>query len=167
MQVCGMTSSGHVYLQRSALCSMPWSRLVYGRRRRAFFWERVFSVWPACCPEEWLWVDSIGINGKPTFRRRGNLSWLSPICNRFGEIAALSRKSREDFSAKVAFWKKKTPYGQIFKNVFRKDSWRYRSTFCVQISCNLADQKSARASGKQWTQSAPNFIKILSLPAEL
>jgi len=39
----------------------------------------------------------------------------------------------EDFSRKVAFWEK-TPYGQIFKNIFRKASWRHRSTSCMQIS---------------------------------
>jgi len=26
---CSVTSSDHAYLQRSALCSMPWSRLLW------------------------------------------------------------------------------------------------------------------------------------------
>jgi len=37
-----MTSSGHAYLQRSALCSMPWSRVVWTSYER--FYGR------GCCP---------------------------------------------------------------------------------------------------------------------
>jgi len=52
---------------------------------------------------EWLWVDSNGMDGKPTFHRRANLSWFSKICNRFREIAAWSRKS---LTMITFFWKK-------------------------------------------------------------
>jgi len=54
--------------------------------------ESPFS-WGACWPGEWLAVDSNGMDGKPTFHRRPNLSWFSKICNHFREIAAWSRKS--------------------------------------------------------------------------
>jgi len=37
------------------------------------------------------------------------------------------------------FCRKTTPYGKIFKILFRKDSSRHRSTCCVQMSWNLAD----------------------------
>ena len=95
----------------------------------------------ACSTGEWLWVDSNGTDGKPTFHRRANLSWFSKICrpNHFREIAAWSRKSL----TMITFFGKKTPYGQIFKKKFRKGSPRHRTTSCVQISWNLADQKSA------------------------
>ena len=103
----------------------------------------------------------------------------------------------DDVQVKFDVFGKKTPYIQIFTNVFRKDSWRHRSTFCVQISWNLADRKSAKscviymtkktkfrlavqlsllrvsrrksavASPRQCTQSAPDFIQIRSLSAEL
>jgi len=110
-----MTSSGHAYLQRSALCSMPWSRLVW-RRRRVFFCERVLFAWPACCPGEWHWVDSNGKYGKPTFHRRANLSWLSAICFHLGEIAWLEVGSRWRWSRTFwGFWKKRPLTGKLSK----------------------------------------------------
>ena len=48
-------------------------------------------------PGESLWVHSDGVNGKSTFHRRSNLSWLSKICYRFGEIAAGSQWNRALF----------------------------------------------------------------------
>ena len=41
------------------------------------------------------------------------------------------------------FWKT-TPYGEIFKVLFRKFSSLHRSTCCVQISWNLADGNSVK-----------------------
>ena len=87
-------------------------------------------LYAACRTGEWLWVDSNGTYGKPTFRRLANLSWLSEICNHFGDIAASSPKSLTTVAQKLPFWKK-SPYGQIFKNVFQKDSWRHR---CLAMS---------------------------------
>jgi len=115
--------------------------------------------------------------------------------NHFGEIAAWSPKSLKTVAQKIAFSEKR-PLGQIFNNVFRKDSCGHRTTSCVQISWNLADRKSAnscviyrtknkfqialplsllrgsrptsvRASSRQYTRSVPNFIRIRLLPAEL
>jgi len=46
-------------------------------------------------------------------------------------------KVAEDGRRKSCLFGKKFRYGQIFKNVFWKDSWRHRSMSCVQISWNL------------------------------
>jgi len=51
----------------------------------------------------------------------------------------------ENFGEKFAFFEKTTPYGEFFKILFRRDSSRHRSTSCVQISWNLADQKSVKS----------------------
>jgi len=67
----------------------------------------------ACWPGEWLWVDSNGTDGKPTFHRRANLSWFSKICNQFREIAAWSRKSL----MMITFFLEKRPLkGKFSKN---------------------------------------------------
>ena len=121
---------------------------------------------------------------------------FSNICNHFADLAAWSRKSLTTFTQRWPFGKK-TPYGQIFKNVFRKDSPSLRSTSCEQISWNLADRKPVKsciicvtkktkygllsrsrfcadrapnltgASSRQYSRSTPNFIQICSLSAEL
>jgi len=59
------------------------------------------------------------------------------IYNHCGVMASWSRKT----SKKSIFcvFLKTTPYGKIFKILFRKDSSRHRSTCCVQISWNLAN----------------------------
>ena len=77
------------------------------------------------------WVDSNGTDGKSTFHRRANQSWLSKICNHFADITAWSRKPLTMFTQKLPFFGKKTPYGQIFENVSQKDSPPLRSTCCL------------------------------------
>ena len=99
-------------------------------------------LYATCWPGEWLWVDSNGTNGKPTFRRRANQSWCSATCNHFAVIAAWSRWRCSCKS--WPFWKK-TPYGQIFTNVFPKGSPSLRSTSCGQILWNLAHQKLVKS----------------------
>jgi len=59
-----------------------------------------------CCPGEWVWVDSNGKSGKSTFCRLANWSWVSAICNHFGDIAAWSRKSLKIFAQNLLFWKR-------------------------------------------------------------
>ena len=84
-------------------------------------------------PGESLWVHSNGVNGKPTFHRRANLSWLSKICNRFGEMDSGSRKSLTSIKPKWRFFGKKTP-GQIFTNVFQSPNRRHGNTsFCANF----------------------------------
>jgi len=100
------------------------------------------------------------------------------------------------FKQNLTFWKK-DPYGQIFKNVFQKDSWRHRSRFVCKfreiwltgsrqsrafftwpkknkisarspaLASAGSQPKCVRASSGQYTWSAPNFIRICTLPAEL
>jgi len=51
---------------------------------------------------------------------------------------------RRKFLRIFYFFGKATPYGKIFKILFRKFSSRHRSTCCVPISWNLADRKSVK-----------------------
>jgi len=66
-----------------------------------------------------------------------------PIYHDFRRFVTISEILRpesevvENSRPKVAFLEKKSPYGQIFIDVFHKDSWRHRSTSCVQISWKL------------------------------
>ena len=106
----------------------------YGRRRRVFLGAKLLSVCAGYRPGESLWVHSNGVNGKPTFHRQSNLSWLSKICNRFGEIAGGSRKSLTLISQMEVFRGKKTTYGQIFINVFQSPNRGHGSTsFCANF----------------------------------
>ena len=95
----------------------------------------MLSVCGGYMPGESLWVHSNGVNGKPTFHRGTNLSWLSKICNRFGEIAAGSRKSLTLIKPKWSiFLGKKTPYGHIFTNVFQSPNRaRGNTSFCANF----------------------------------
>jgi len=112
--------------------------------------------------------------------KRTSVTWLLLYC------AVPCVKNFDKFLR--LYWKA-TPYGKIFKILFRKYSSRHRSTCCVQISWNLADgksvkscvdyltpqlsllrgsrPKSARASPRQCTQSAPDFIQIGTRSANL
>jgi len=85
----------------------------------------------------------------PTVQTESQHSIVTPtsrdfFCNHFADISAWSPKSLTTFTQKLTFLEKKTPYGQIFKNVFWKDSPPLRSTSCVQILWNLADHKSVK-----------------------
>ena len=88
---------------------------------KSIFGEKLLSV--CARPGESLWVHSNGVNGKPAFHRRANLSWLSKICNRFGEIDSGSRKSLTLIKQKWSFFGKKTLYGHIFTNVFQNPTY--------------------------------------------
>ena len=60
-----------------------------------------------------------GTNGKPTFHRLANLSWLFEICNHFGDIAAWSPKSLKTV-AQIAFFEKKVPLQANLHKCFPK-----------------------------------------------
>ena len=77
-------------------------------------------------PGKSLLVHSDGVNGKSTFHRRSNLSWLSEICNRFGEIAAGSRKSLTSIKPKWRFFWEKDPLRANFHKCFPKPHMRTR-----------------------------------------
>jgi len=55
---------------------------------------------------------------------------------------------------------KTTPYGKIFKILFRKFSSRHRSTCCVQISWNLADGKSVKSCVAYLTKISPGSLAV-------
>ena len=66
-------------IQRYAACREVVS---YRHRRRVFWGAKLLSM---CVGSgESLWVHSNGVDGKSTFHRQSNLSWLSKICNDFG-----------------------------------------------------------------------------------
>jgi len=65
---------------------------------------KVHFLYAACRPGEW--VDSKGTGGKPAFHGLANLSWLSEICNHFGDIVAWSPKSLKTVAQDLPFWKK-------------------------------------------------------------
>jgi len=69
------------------------------------------------------------------------LSWIVII----SEISWLEVGSRWRFYRKSCLFEKTTPYGEIFKILFQKDSPWHRSTSCVLISWNLANQKSVHS----------------------
>jgi len=192
---CSVTSSSHTYLQRSALCSMPWSRLLW------YVVEEYFGG-KNCSPcaratGQGNHFECIPTVSMSTFHRRSNLSWLSKICNRFGEIAAGSRKSLTLIKPKWRFFGKKDPLRAYFQKCFRKPHRAHgNASFCanfvkfgrpevVEIAHCLMDKKTkfrlvlplpllrgsrpkfVRDISKQYTRSSPNFIQIRSLPVEL
>ena len=56
------------------------------------------------------------------------------MCNRFGKIDSGSRKSLTSIKPKWRFFGKKTPYGQIFTNVFQKPHKPHGNTsFCANF----------------------------------
>jgi len=78
----------------------------------------------ACWPGEWLWVDSNGKDGQPTFHRRANVSSCFKICNHFREIAAWSRKSL----TMIKVFLEKRPLKGKFSKMFPKGctpSWKH------------------------------------------
>ena len=70
------------------------------------------------------------------------------ICNRCGFIAAWSGKTLTFFQKCLRFGGKMTPYGKIFKILFRKFLSRHRLTCChccIHILWNLAHGKSVKS----------------------
>jgi len=68
---------------------------------------------------------------------------FSPIYDHCGVMAAWNRKTLKKKFNFLRFWKT-THYGKIFKILFRNDSSRHQSTYCVQILWNLTDRKSVK-----------------------
>ena len=83
-------------------------------------------------------------------------SEFSAICNHCGFMAAWSRKTLKCFDIFAVFGKT-THYGEIFKILFRKFSLPHRSTYCAQISWNLADWKSVNSRVAYLTKRKQNF----------
>jgi len=166
-----MTSSSHAYLQHAVKSSrMDVVESVLG--------EKLLSVCAGYRPGESLWVHSNGVNGKSTFHRRSSLSWLSKVCNHFGEIDSGSRKSLTKITHLLMFLGKKDPLREIFTNVFQNDTCAHGNTsFCAnfvkfgrpevgKITRYLMDKKIRialplpllRASRPEFVRAAPNNI---------
>ena len=75
---------------------------------------------------------------------------------------AWSRKTLKIFQKFLRFLEK-PPYGKIFKILFRKFSSPHRSTYCIQISCNLADGKSVKSCVAYLTKITFRLALQLSL----
>jgi len=100
---------------------------------------KVHSVCVLYRPGEWLWVDSNSTDGKPTFRRPANQSWLSKICNHFADIVVGSRWRHSCKS--WPFWDKRLLTGK-FSKMFSKKIHHLSGPRRVQISWNMAYRKS-------------------------
>ena len=112
-------------------------------------------------PGESLWVHSDGVNGKSTFHRRSNLSWLSKICNRFGEIAARSRKSLTSIKPNGGFLGKKDPLRANFHKCFPKPQ---QSTRKHVFLCKF---REIWPTGSRWNRAlfnGPKKNKISARP---
>jgi len=87
----------------------------------------------------------------PTVQMESQYSVGWPTCHKFPRFLIISEKSRPEVrsrwrrSPKKLPFRKKDPYGQIFKTFFPQDSCGHRTTSCVQISWNLADRRSAKS----------------------
>jgi len=93
---------------------------------------------------EWLWIDSNGITGKPTFRRWSNCREFSSIYT-VRELWGPEVESRSRFFQESCLFWKNDPLRGNFQIFFRNDSPPRASTCCVQISWNLADRKSVKS----------------------
>jgi len=158
-----VTSSDHAYLQRSALCSMPWSRL---GRRRGVFWGK------NCCP-------CVGVTGQgnhcefiPTVSVESQHSTGVPTCNDFPRFVIVSEKSQAEVgnrwlwsSKNWVFWEKRPLTGK-FSRMFSKAPHADTETrLFVQISWNLT-------TGSRWNHALFNGQKTktkfrLALPLPL
>jgi len=148
----------------------------------------------ACWPGEWLWVDSNGTDGKPTFHRR-------PNCHDFPGFVIISEKSRLEVGNRwrwSRFFLKKDPFlrANLQKIIPKGFTTSQNHVLCANfvkfgwpkigkvVRC-LPDKKtklpqglplsrlrgsrpkSVRSSFKQYTRNSPNFIQIRSLPVKL
>jgi len=146
---------------------------------------------------EWLWIDSNSRMETTNPMEGYVGSEFLAICNHCGVMVAWIHKTKKHFREIFAFFGKTISYDKILETLFQKFSSREWSTCCVQISWCLADGKSAKscvayltknfawlstlqlsllrrscpksgkASPRQCTQSAPDFIRIGSLSADL
>ena len=154
-------------------------------------------LYAACRPREWLWVDCKGTVGKPTFRGVltchdfarfvifSEISWTevrsrwrrSPNICLFGRKRPLTGKFSQMFSERI--------HGDIdprlvckFREIWLTGNRQTRALFTSQTKTKFrfdlplsllrgSRPKSVRASFRQYTRSAPNFIRIHTLLAEL
>jgi len=68
------------------------------------------------------------------------------ICNHCGVMAAWNRKTWKSVEEFLRFFRKTTPYGKIFKILFRKFSPTHWLTSLCSNLWNFADRKSAKCA---------------------
>jgi len=169
--------------QDSALRSEWISSVNNSRLDAAASWMKVISCTDSA-------VQGNDIELVPTIKMERGHSVEGSFSREFSSIYIV----RELSSSKVGYQKtcaleKTTPCWKILKILFRKDSRPRRSTSCVQISWNLADQKSVKSCiiyltkklarslasariapkicHKTMYSQCPKCIQIGSLPVEL
>jgi len=113
-----------------------------------------FCVW-TLLSREWLWVDSNGTDGKPTFHRHANLSWFSKICNHFREIAAWSRKSLT--LTLTFFFGKIDPLRANFQKIIPKGFTTSQNQSCVVYLTK--NKTSARSPALASARIAPKICQ--------
>ena len=113
---CIMTSSGHAYFQRSALCNMPWSRLLWTPYKSIFGKKIALRV-------QGLQARGITLSSFQRCQWKANVTGV-PTCHYFPRFVIVSEKSVPEVgnrwlrsSQNWGFLGKNTPYGQIFTNV--------------------------------------------------
>ena len=131
----------------------------YGRRRRVFLGKKFLSVCAGYRPGESLWLHSNGVSGKSAFHKRSNLSWLSEICNHFGEIAAGSRKSLTLIKQNGGFLGKKDPLRANFHKCFPSPHMRTRKHVFL---CKF---REIWPTGSRWNRALFNGQKTISARA--
>jgi len=105
----------------------------------------------------------------PTVRIESQHSTGVPTCHEFPWFFSFWRnrglKSEVVDEVHVSFdlFGKKTPYWQIFKNLFGKDSCGHGNTSSVQILWNLADRKSVKSCVIYLTKKNKISARILAL----
>jgi len=122
-----------------------------------FLEKKLLFVCGGYMPGKSLWVHSNGVSGKPTFHRRTNLSWLSKICNRFGEIDSGSRKSLTSIKAK---WRLRANFHKCFPNAPQR----------TRKQVFLCKFREIWATGSRWNRALFNGQKTkfrLALPLPL
>ena len=85
---CSVTSSGHAYLRRSALCSMR-EVVSYGRRRRVFLGKN-------CSPCAGVTGQGNHFEFIPTVSMESQHSTGGPTCHKFPRFVIISEKSRPE-----------------------------------------------------------------------
>jgi len=108
------------------------------------FWDMFLAHSVQAKPREWLWIDSNSKNGNWTshivilvmnFRQSVTIAelWRAVVARHWKKIAIF------------CLFGKMTPYGEILKILFWKDSSRQWSTCCVRISWSFANGKSVKS----------------------
>ena len=135
-----LTSSGHAHLRYDTACRVT--------RERSSDVAENLGVFCTGQGNDFELIPTVKIETRQPVQGYFS-SEFSSIYNHCGVMDAWSRKTLKIFE-KFMRLKQTTPYGKIFKLMFRKFSSRHRSTCCVQISWNLADGQRLNRALLTW-----------------